>query len=350
MKVNASLIADLASVPSRIRAIEALGYDAAFSAEINSDPFFPLLLAAEHSERVGLATAISVAFARNPMTVANVAHDLNQYSRGRFRLGLGSQIAPHITKRFSMPWSQPAARMREFVLALRAIWECWLHGTPLDFRGEFYQHTLMTPMFTPANREFPAPRVMVAAVGPRMTEVAGEVADGLIAHGFTTEKYLREVTLPALERGFAKGGRSRAGFEISAPIIVVSGMDRDAFERSRQLVKLQLAFYGSTPAYAPVLALHGWDELQPALNRLSKQGRWQEMGELIRDDVLDAFAIVCEDPGEIATRVAQRYGELIDTWQCTVDLPDRDAQSAMLRALQGLVALRSATALVRNDA
>lgn len=350
MKINASLIADLASVPSRIRAIEALGYDAAFSAEINSDPFFPLLLAAEHSERVGLATAISVAFARSPMTVANVAHDLNQYSRGRFRLGLGSQIEPHITKRFSMPWSQPAARMREFVLALRAIWNCWLDGAPLDFRGEFYQHTLMTPMFTPAIRAFPAPPVMIAAVGPRMTEVAGEVADGLIAHGFTTERYLREVTLPAIERGLAKAGRARAGFEVSAPIIVVSGMDRDAFERSRQLVKLQLAFYGSTPAYEPVLDLHGWGDLQPALNRLSKQGKWQQMGELIRDDVLDAFAIVCEDPGEIATRVAQRYGDLIDTWQCTVDLPDRDAQSAMLRALQDPVALRPDTGSFRRDA
>ena len=147
------------------------------------------------------------------MTVANVAHDLSQYSRGRFKLGLGSQIAPHITKRFSMPWSQPAARMREFVLALRAIWRCWLDGAPLDFRGEFYQHTLMTPMFTPADREFPAPRVMVCRVGPRMTEVAGEVADGLIAHGFTTERYLREVTLPALGRGLAKAGRARADFE-----------------------------------------------------------------------------------------------------------------------------------------
>ena len=336
MRVNASLIADLESVPSRIRAIEALGYDAAFSAEISSDPFFPLLLAAEHSERLGLTTAISVAFARNPMTVAHVSHDLNQYSRGRFSLGLGSQIEPHITKRFSMPWSQPAARMREFVLALRAIWDCWLHGADLDFRGEFYQHTLMTPMFVPAKRGFPAPRVKVAAVGPRMTEVAGEVGDGLIAHGFTTEKYLREVTLPALERGLAKAGRSRADFEVSAPLIVVSGMDREAFARSRQLVKMQLAFYGSTPAYRPVLELHGWDELQPALNRLSKQGKWQEMGELIRDDVLDAFAIVCEDPGQIAPRLAQRYGELIDTWQCTVDLPDRDAQSALLGSLQQL--------------
>jgi len=334
VKINAILIADLASVPSKIREIESLGYDAAFSAEISNDPFFPLLLAAEHSERVGLTTAISVAFARNPMTVASLAHDLNQYSGGRFSLGLGSQIQPHITKRFSMPWSKPAARMREFVLALRAIWDCWLEGAELDFRGEFYHHTLMTPMFTPAQRDFPAPQVRVAGVGPLMTEVAGETGDGFIAHGFTSEKYMREVSLPALERGLAKAGRSRSDFDVSAPIIVASGMDTEAFEMSRQFVKMQLAFYASTPAYKPVLELHGWEDLLPTLNRLSKQGEWQKMGELISDEILETFAIVCEDPGQIAPRFAQRYGDLIDTWQCTVDLPDREAQSQLLRSLQ----------------
>lgn len=336
MKVNAALIADLASVPARIEAIEAAGYDGAFSAEISSDPFFPLLLAAEHSERVGLTTAIAVAFARNPMVVAGLAHDLNQFSDGRFTLGLGSQIEPHITKRFSMPWSKPADRMREFVLALRAIWASWLEGAELDFHGQFYRHTLMTPMFTPAGRDFPAPAVRVAAVGPKMTEIGGEVADGLIAHGFTTERYLREVTLPTLERGLSKSGRARSEFDISAPIIVVSGMDEEAFVASRRMVKLQLAFYGSTPAYKRVLELHGWGALQPALNHLSKRGEWQEMGALISDEVLDAFALVCEDPGEIASRFAARYAGLIDTWQCTVDLPDRDAQAELLRNIQRL--------------
>lgn len=334
MNVNASLIADLKSVPTKVKEIEAIGYDGAFSAEISNDPFFPLLLAAEHSDRVKLMTAITVAFARNPMTVANLAHDLNQYSGGRFSLGLGSQIAPHITKRFSMPWSKPVARMREFVLALRAIWDCWLNGTRLDFRGEFYQHTLMTPMFMPAQCDFPAPRVKIAGVGRLMTEMAGEVADGFVAHGFTTARYLREVTVPALERGLARAGRSRSAFEVSAPIIVVSGIDEEAFVASRQMVKMQLAFYGSTPAYKPVLELHGWGDLQRDLNRLSKQGEWQQMGELISDEFLETFAIVCEDPAQIAPRLAQRYAELIDTWQCTVDLPDRDAQSAMLRGLQ----------------
>jgi len=334
MKINAGLIADLSSVPGKIREIEALGYDAAFSAEIGNDPFFPLLLAAEHSRRIGLTTAISVAFARNPMTLAIQAHDLNQFSGGRFSLGLGSQIQPHITKRFSMPWSKPAARMREFVLALRAIWDCWLEGAELDFRGEFYHHTLMTPMFVPARLDFPAPHVRIAGVGPLMTETAGETADGFIAHGFTTEKYLREVSLPALERGLAKAGRSRSEFDVSAPIIVVTGLDDAAFEASRRTVKLQLAFYGSTPAYRPVLELHGWGDLQPALHRLSRQGEWQKMGELIDDELLETFALVCEDPAQIAPRFEQRFGDLIDTWQCTVDLPDREAQSRLLRSLQ----------------
>ena len=335
MKVNANLITELSSVPERVRQMEGLGYDAVYSAEINNDPFFPLLLAAEHSDRIGLETAISVAFARNPMTLAGIAHDLNQYSGGRFSLGLGSQIQPHIEKRFSMPWSKPAARMREFVLALRAIWDSWLTGAKLNFEGKFYRHTLMTPMFVPAQREFAAPLVKVAAVQPRMTEVAGEVADGLIAHGFTTERYLKEVTLPAVERGLARSGSARSDFDLSAPIIVISGITDEAFEQSREVVKMQLAFYGSTPAYKPVLDLHGWGDLQPTLNQLSKQGEWVEMGELITDEILDAFAVICRDPKEIAPQLVRCYGSLIDTWQCTVDLADHEAQSEMLRALQG---------------
>jgi probable F420-dependent oxidoreductase len=334
MRVSASLIAELEAIPAKVREIEAVGYDGAFSAEISSDPFFPLLLAAEHSDRVRLSTAIAVAFARNPMVVAHAAHDLNQYSGGRFSLGLGSQIKPHITRRFSMPWSSPAARMREFVLALRAIWDCWSRGTPLDFRGEFYQHTLMTPMFTPARREHPAPALNVAAVGPRMTEVAGEVADGLIAHGFTTARYLKEVTLPALERGLARAGRARADFDVSAPIIVIAGRDEEAFAASREIVKMQLAFYGSTPAYQPVMELHGWGALQPELKRLSKQGGWREMGALIDDDFLETFSVVCETPDQIGPRFRERYGGLIDTWHCTVDLSDRDAQSELVAAVQ----------------
>ena len=312
MKVDGGLmVTDLASVPARARALEAAGYDGAISAEIASDPFLPLLLAAEHSQKLELMTSIAVAFARNPMLLAQMGHDLNAYSKGRFILGLGSQIKPHITKRFSMPWDHPAARMRELILAMRAIWDCWYGGKPLQFRGEFYTHTLMTPMFTPSNTQHGAPRVFLAAVGPLMTEVAGEVADGLIAHGFTTERYLREVTLPAVERGLKKAGRTRDRFAISCPVFVVTGADERAWQQSRAGVCKQIAFYGSTPAYRGVLELHGWGPLQSELNRLSKLGQWDAMGNLIDDDILDAFAVVAP-PDQVASKLRSRFAGAID--------------------------------------
>lgn len=334
MKICGMLGSDLEMAPLAIAEIEARGYDYAFSAEINNDPFFPLLLAAEHSTHIELTTSISVAFARNPMTMANLAWDLNQYSNGRFTLGLGSQIEAHITRRFGMPWSKPAARMREFILALRAIWDCWTTGSRLDFRGKFYQHTLMTPMFVPAKKDFGAPQIRLAAVGPKMAQTAGEVADGLIAHGFTTARYLEEVTIPAVELGLRQSGRLRSGFDISSPIIVVSGADKQAFERSKQAVKAQLAFYGSTPAYRPVLDLHGWGDLQPVLNSLSKQGQWVEMGELISDEMLEEFAIVTDLPEQIPVLLKNKYGHLIDSWQCTYEADGRAAQRALVHAVQ----------------
>ncbi len=332
MKVDGGLvISRLETVPERVRALEAAGYDAAVSAEISNDPFFPLLLAAEHSERIEIATSIAVAFSRNPMLLANIGHDLNAFSKGRFILGLGSQIRPHITKRFSMPWGRPAARMREFILAMRAIWDCWYQGKQLDFQGEFYTHTLMTPMFTPTDTEHGPPRVFLAAVGPRMTEVAGEVANGLIAHGFTTERYLREVTLPAVERGLARAGRAREDFEITCPVFVVTGRDERAYQASREAVSRQIAFYGSTPAYRGVLETHGWGPLQDELTRLSKLGRWDEMGTLVEDDMLDAFAVVGE-PDAVSGELRARYGDLLDRVMLTFD-PGSEAE-AVIRALR----------------
>src|SRR3974390_1624914 len=226
------------------------------------------------------------------MSMAVVANDLQSYSRGRFMLGLGSQIKPHIEKRYSMPWSHPAARMREYIGAMRAIWRAWDSGERLRFNGDFYTHTLMTPMFDPGPSPYGAPKVFLAAVGPRMTEVAGEVGDGLLAHGFTTERYMREVTMPAFERGLAASGRSRADVEGSYPAMIVTGLDDTEVKRAAAAVKAQLAFYGSTPAYAPVLELHGWGELHTELNRLSKRGDWATMATLIDDEVVDAFAVV----------------------------------------------------------
>jgi probable F420-dependent oxidoreductase len=271
----------------------------------------PLAVAALSTSRVDLMTSIAVAFARTPMILANIGHDLNAASKGRFILGIGSQIRAHITKRFSMPWSSPAARMREFILAMRAIWAAWHEGKPLEFAGRFYSHTLMTPFFTPGNKEYGAPKVFLAAVGPKMTEVAGEVADGVIIHAFTTEKYLRETTMPALERGFAKAGKKRENFQVSYPVFVVTGRDDKDLAAAKTATKRQIAFYGSTPAYRPVLESIGVGELQSDLNTMSKQGRWEEMGQLISDDILDAFAVVGE-PASIAGQIKSRYGDLID--------------------------------------
>lgn len=334
MKVSGMLGADLELAPLAIGELEKRGYDAVFSAEINNDPFFPLVLAAEHSREIALTTSISVAFARNPMTLANLAWDLNQYSRGRFTVGLGSQIKQHITRRFSMPWSHPAARMREFIQAMRAIWSCWESGEKLDFNGEFYQHTLMTPMFTPSRTEYGAPGVNLAAVGPLMTEVAAEVADGVIAHGFTTVKYLQEVTLPAIQRGLEKTGRSREELEVCSPIMVVTGATEEAFALSKLAVQSQLGFYASTPAYRPVLELHGWGDLQAEANQLTREGRWEDMGKLINDEILNTFAVVDEDINKVPALLKQRYGGLVDTWQCTVETGDTTLQKNLVTAVQ----------------
>jgi probable F420-dependent oxidoreductase len=334
MKVSGMLGADLEMAPLAIAELERRGFDSAFSAEINNDPYFPLVLAAEHSKQIALTTSISVAFARNPMNVAQMGWDLNQYSRGRFTIGLGSQIKPHITRRFSMPWSKPAARMREFVQAMQAIWNCWESGEKLDFNGEFYRHDLMTPMFMPPKKDYGAPGVNIAAVGPLMTEVAGEVADGIIAHGFTTQKYLREVTLPAAERGLQNSGRTREDFDINGPIMAVAGIDEESFEQSKAAVRAQIGFYASTPAYRPVLELHGWGDVQTEAHKLTRENRWDEMNTLITDDILDAFAVVTENINELPKLLVERYGGLIDTWQCTIQTPDADAQKEIIAAVQ----------------
>jgi len=310
MKVDGGLGA-LATAGTTARSLEEAGYDGAWSAETSHDPFLPHVLAADVTDRLELGTGIAVAFARSPMTLANTAWDLQVQSEGRFLLGLGSQIKPHITKRFSMPWSQPAARMREMILAIRAIWDSWDGDGTLDFRGDFYTHTLMTPFFNPGPSPHGHPKVFLAAVGPKMTEVAGEVCDGLLCHGFTTASYLQEETLPAVETGLAKAGRSRADLELSIPAFIVTGQDEEEMAASAVGVRRQVAFYGSTPAYRGVLEHHGWGDLQDELNVLSKQGEWATMGELIDDEILGTFAVVAE-PDAIAGALLERWGGLVD--------------------------------------
>jgi probable F420-dependent oxidoreductase len=334
VKVDSMFGGSLHEVADRAKALEAVGYDGAFTAETAHDAFLPLAVAATATERLELGTSIAVAFARTPMVTAIAANDLQLASRGRFVLGLGSQIKPHIQRRFSMPWSHPAPRMREYVLAMRAIWASWHDDTKLDFRGEFYSHTLMTPFFSPGASEYGAPKVWLAAVGERMTEVAGEVADGVILHSFTTERYVREVTVPALERGLAKAGRARDTFEIGGPVFVVSATTEEATANAAKATKQQIAFYGSTPAYRPVLELHGWGEVGDELNSMSKRGQWVEMGDLITDEILDAFAVVAE-PDDLADALRGRYGSLLDRLGFSMPYEgDQDATKAMIASLE----------------
>jgi len=293
------------------QAAERDGVDGFWLSEVKHDPFLGLALAATVTERVQLGTAIVVAFARNPMTTTVQANDLQALSGGRLLLGLGTQIKPHITRRFSMEWSHPAPRMREYVLALRAIWDAWSDGTKLDFRGEFYSHTLMTPMFTPQPHEYGPPKVLIAGVGATMTEVAGEVADGFLAHGFTTERYVRELTVPALQRGREKSGRTMEGFIVQGSPFVVTGRDEQEMAAAADGVRGQIAFYGSTPAYRGVLEQYGWGELGDELNKLSREGRWTDMGPLIDDEVLAAFAVV-GSPAEAGAEIVRRYGDVFD--------------------------------------
>jgi probable F420-dependent oxidoreductase len=297
----------LDGVAEAARAAEEAGFDGISYAELTSDPLLHLTLAAGATSRIDLATNLMVAFARSPMTLAVQARAVQDYSRGRLVLGLGSQIRPHIERRFSMPWSAPAARMAEFVAAMRAIWAAWRTGERLDFRGNFYTHTLMTPMFTPPTL-YADPKVFVAGVGERMTETAGAAADGLLVHAFTTERYLREVTVPALARGAASREEDPGALEVVASTFLVTGRTEEDMAASARTIRDQIAFYASTPAYRPVLALHGWEELGAELNRLSKSSepdRWSVMGGLVDDDVLDAFAVVAE-PDRVARRLAER--------------------------------------------
>jgi probable F420-dependent oxidoreductase len=336
MKVDAGgYAATIDGAGENARQAEADGFDGWWAVETQVDPFLASAIAAERTQRIEIGTGIAVALARNPMTVALQANDLQALSGGRFALGLGSQIKPHITRRYSMPWSKPAARMREFILAIRAIWDTWATGAKLDFEGDFYTHTLMAPFFDPGPNPHGNPPIYLAAVGPLMTEAAGEVADGVLIHGFSTERYLREATLPALERGFEKAGRTRKGFEITAPAFVVARDTEEEIAAGVEFIRNQIAFYGSTPAYRPVLELHGWGDLQDELKAMTKRGEWDSMSELIDDEVLNTFAVV-GPPEEAIAEVERRYGDIATRIQ--LSLPEERDEArwrALFDALRG---------------
>ena len=298
-------IDDLRKVPEAARRAEDLGYASLLSPEINRDPFFPLLVAAEHTSRIGLGTSVAIAFPRAPMVVAQIAWDLQRFSKGRFVLGIGSQVRKHNEERFSVPWSAPVPRMREYVQTLRAIWDSWQNGAKPSFTGEHYRYTYMTPFFNPGPIEHPRIPVHVSAVNPVMCRLAGEVCDGARLHSFCSRKYLDEVILPNVARGAAKSGRKLEDIELSGGAFLATGPDDDAVAKQLETVRQQISFYGSTPSYFGVLEVHGWRDLGEKLNRLSRDGKWQDMARAVPDEVVHELAIVGRHD-EIVGRIRDR--------------------------------------------
>jgi len=325
---------DPREVPGLFRRLEEIGYDGAFTFEAKHDPFVPLALASTTTTTLGLGTAVAIAFARTPMTLANTAYDLQLVTKGRFVLGLGTQVRPHIERRFGMQWSRPVERMREMVQAIRAIWSCWEGRGDLRFEGEIYRHTLMIPAFNPGPNPYGPPPIWLGGFGPRMIEAAGEVADGFIAHPFNSRKSLLENVLPALQRGLVTSGRARRDLTIVCATIVVTADDESELARIKLAVKKQLAFYGSTPVYRSTLDCHGFGELHNELNRLSKLGRWDDMTGLVSDDLLETIAVV-GPRATIADKIRARLADIADAVSLTNNRsPDPTHWSDIITALK----------------
>ena len=321
MKVNTGIpVHDLKAVGAAAQTAEATGFSGISTQENRQDPFLPLAVAAAHTEDLELRTSIAIAFARSPMVAANMSWDLQRASNGNFTLGLGSQVKGHNVRRFSVPWSAPAPRMREYVQAIRAIWDCWKNGTPLDYQGEHYQFSLMTPNFTPEPLDGELPKIQIAAVGPAMMKVAAEECDGVMLHAFCTRKYLDEVILPKLQQGLNAKGKARTDFEISGGGFLVTGKDDEAVDKMFEWVRMRVGFYGSTPSYWPVFEAHGWQDLGQKLNDMSKKGQWQDMTKEISDDVLHEFCAVGRFD-EIEKEISRRFAGPIDVISMPSDTP-----------------------------
>ncbi len=331
MKIITGLpVQDLNAVGEAAKAVEGQGFSGVSTQENRQDAFLPLAVAATQTSKLELRTSIAIAFARSPMVAANMSWDIQRASRGRFTLGIGSQVKGHNVRRFSVPWSAPAPRMREYVQSLRAIWDCWANGTPLDYQGEHYQFSLMTPNFTPEPCEFGVPKVQIAAVGPAMMKVAAEECDGVMLHVFCTGKYLQEVIMPRLNQGLEKAERRREDFEISGGGFVATGADDEAVNTMFEWVRKRIGFYGSTPSYWPVFEQHGWEELGLKLNDMSKKGQWDEMTQAISDDVVHEFCVTGRFD-EIKDRIRQRFAGSVDAVALPSDTPKDLLQE--LRAL-----------------
>ena len=311
MKIDISLaMSGPSEAAPRAAELQALGADGLFSFENAHDVFFPLVLAST-TTNIDLMTNVAMAFPRSPLHLAYAADDLQTLSRGRFRLGLGSQIRPHIQKRYGSVWEKPVAQMREWVCATKAILDHFAGEGPFDFRGTWTTHTLMTPNFNPGPNPYGKVPVLVGALGPKMTEMAAEVADGLLVMPFNSERHFVERTMPAIERGFAKSGRQRSDFEIIVEVICAVGETSEEIATAMSGVKTLIGFYGSTPSYRPVLEVLGRGDLQVELNALSKQGDWAGMASKIDEDLLRTIAVV-GTPNEVATEIVHRFGHQAD--------------------------------------
>ncbi len=315
MEVSASLgDAPLKDVPGISRKYEKIGCDIIDIHDTKHDPFLSLALAAEHTRHVALRTSVAIAFPRSPMTIAYSAWDIQRFSEGRLTLGLGSQVRGHIVRRFSAPWVPPAPRMREYVTALRAIWDCWQNGTKLKFQGDYYSFSLMTPFFDPGSIEHPNIPIYISAMNQNMLRVAGEVCDGLLIHPFTSLKYVKEVILPDLETGAERAGRSLEDVEVSGGGFIVTGETEEGIAKGREAVRSRIAFYASTLSYRPVMSVHGWDDTVEKLYRMSVEGQWDSMRGEITDEMVDTFALI-GTYDDIVDKIKARYGD----YACSID-------------------------------
>lgn len=323
----------LTEAAQQAKALDGAGFDGLFTYEGQSDPFFPLVAAAEHTGGL-LYTNVAIALPRSPMHLAYQAWDLQRLTGGRFALGLGSQIRPHIERRFGATWDRPRAQMAEIIAATKAIFSAWQHRTPLDFKGTWTEHTLMPPTLTPPPLESGPPPVWTAALGPRMTQMAGELADGLLLHPFTSRKYVLERSLPNLETGLTTGGRSRSDVTVTVGAIVGLHDTDEQLDQVAGTIRAMLGFYGSTPAYRPVLDAHGWGDLQPRLRELTKAGRWAELGDAITDEHVATLAIV-GTPDQVAAELRARFAEVAD--RIALSLPqaiDSDLAARLVAAFR----------------
>ena len=331
MKVDTGLPLDLSQVAAAAQRAEAMGYDGAVTPETGHDPFLSHVIAAEHTERLELGTAVAIAFPRSPMATAQIAWDLQKFSKGRFHVGLGTQVKGHIVRRYGMDWHPPGPRMREYVLMMRAIWDSWQNNTPPAFEGKYYRYTLMTPFFSPGQTEFPQPKVHISAINPYNCRLVGELCDGIKLHGFNTPKYLKDVILPNIAAGAKKAGRDRKEIEVCGLGFVITGKNEEEIEKAKAPVRQQLSFYASTRTYKPVLDIEGWGDLNQELFALSIEGKWQEMATRITDDMLEEFAVIGTHD-EIVKKIIAKSAGVID--RMTFAIPTRNPdEEEMLKSM-----------------